>query len=80
RRILHPNAVLPVRYKGHSVDQKIVYNILGFFILYSLSFIVGAVVFAGTGLDFESAIGASASSLGNIGPAFGDLSPVDNYN
>lgn len=79
RRILHPNAVLPVRYKGSSVDQKIVYNILGFFILYSLSFILGAVVFAGTGLDFESAVGASASSLGNIGPAFGDLSPVDNY-
>jgi trk system potassium uptake protein TrkH len=79
RRILHPNAILPVRYKGNSVDQKIVYNILGFFILYALSFILGAVVFAGTGLDFESAIGASASSLGNVGPAFGDLSPVDNY-
>lgn len=79
RRILHPNAILPVRYKGASVDQKIVYNILGFFILYSLSFILGAVVFAGTGLDFESAIGASASSLGNVGPAFGELSPVDNY-
>lgn len=79
RRILHPNAILPVRYKGTSVDQKIVYNILGFFILYSLSFIIGAVVFAGTGLDFESSLGASASSLGNIGPAFGSLSPVDNY-
>ncbi|SDG57997.1 TrkH family potassium uptake protein [Psychroflexus sediminis] len=79
RRILHPNAVLPVRYKGSSVDQKIVYNILGFFILYALSFIIGAVVFAGTGLDFESALGASASSLGNVGPAFGTLSPVDNY-
>ncbi|NEV93403.1 TrkH family potassium uptake protein [Psychroflexus sp. YR1-1] len=79
RRILHPNAVLPVRYKGSSVDQKIVYNILGFFILYALSFILGAVVFAGTGLDFESALGASASSLGNVGPAFGNLSPVDNY-
>ncbi|EMY82389.1 TrkH family potassium uptake protein [Psychroflexus gondwanensis] len=79
RRMLHPNAILPVRYKGSSVDQKIVYNILGFFILYSLSFIIGAAVFAGTGLDFETALGASASSLGNVGPAFGELSPVDNY-
>ncbi|MBZ9626570.1 TrkH family potassium uptake protein [Psychroflexus sp. CAK57W] len=79
RRILHPNAILPVRYKGASVDQKIVYNILGFFILYSLSFILGAVVFAGTGLDFESAIGASAGSLGNVGPSFGDFGPVENY-
>jgi trk system potassium uptake protein TrkH len=27
-----------------------------------------------------SSVGAAASSLGNVGPAFGDLSPVDNYN
>jgi len=27
-----------------------------------------------------SALGASASCLGNIGPAIGSLSPVDNYN
>jgi len=32
------------------------------------------------GLDFMSALGASASCLGNIGPAIGSLSPVDNYN
>ena len=80
RRILHPNAVLPMRYNGKSVDQKIVYNVLGFFILYMLSFIVGTLVMSLTGLDFMTSAGAAASSLGNIGPAFGDVSPVDNYN
>lgn len=79
RRVLHPNAILPVRYKGKSVDQKIVFTIQGFFILYALSFIIGAVVLAATGLDFETAIGGAASSLGNVGPAFGKLSPVDNF-
>lgn len=80
RRVLHPNAILPVRYKGKSVSENIVFTIQGFFILYALSFIIGAVVLAATGLDFESAIGGAASSLGNIGPAFGDLSPVNNFN
>ena len=79
RRVLHPHAILPVRYKGKSVDQKIVFTIQGFFILYALSFIIGAVVLAATGLDFETAIGGAASSLGNVGPAFGKLSPVDNF-
>lgn len=79
RRVLHPNAILPVRYKGKSVDEKIVFTVQGFFILYALSFIIGAVVLAATGLDFETAIGGAASSLGNVGPAFGDLSPVDNF-
>ena len=36
-------------------------------------------MFSWCGLDFVSAIGASASSLGNVGPAFGDVGPIDNY-
>lgn len=44
-----------------------------------LSFIVGALVFSMLGLEFESAIGVAASSLGNVGPAFGDFNPVNNF-
>jgi len=79
RRALHPNAILPVRYNTKLVSGEIVFNILGFFILYMLSFIIGAVVFSMFQIDFESAIGLSASSLGNIGPALGHFGPVDNY-
>jgi trk system potassium uptake protein TrkH len=79
RRSLHPNAVLPVRYNTKLISGDIVFNILGFFILYMLSFIIGAVVFSMFQIDFESAIGLSASSLGNIGPALGNFGPVDNY-
>ncbi|OUR94455.1 potassium transporter [Flavobacteriales bacterium 34_180_T64] len=79
KRALHPNAVLPVRYIKKSISGDIVFNILGFFILYMLSFIVGALVFSMFDLDFISAIGLSASSLGNVGPALGDFGPVHNY-
>ncbi|APG60223.1 TrkH family potassium uptake protein [Christiangramia salexigens] len=79
KRTLHPNAILPVRFNGKSISKEIVFNILGFFILYMLSFIIGAVGLASLGLDFETAIGGAASSLGNIGPAFGGLSPVNNF-
>ena len=30
-------------------------------------------------IGFESAIGLSASSLGNVGPAIGDFGPVNNF-
>ena len=79
KRSLHPNAVVPVRYNTKTVSGGIVFNILGFFILYMLSFIVGALGFALLGLDFESAIGVAASSLGNVGPALGDFGPADNF-
>ena len=79
KRTLHPNAIIPVRYNTRSVDRNIIYNILAFFILYMLSWIAGASVLAALGLDFTTALGGAASALGNVGPAFGDLSPVDSY-
>ncbi|MEW4924275.1 potassium transporter TrkG [Algibacter sp. 2305UL17-15] len=79
KRSLHPSAILPVRYNMKAISGDIVFNILAFFILYMLSFIIGALVFATFQIDFESAIGLSASSLGNVGPALGDFGPVNNY-
>ncbi|WP_254785738.1 TrkH family potassium uptake protein [Zhouia amylolytica] len=80
KRTLHPNAVIPVRYNRKMVTENIIYNILGFFILYMLLFIIGALVLGFLGLDFETAIGGAASSLGNVGPAFGQLHPLANFN
>lgn len=79
KRSLHPNAVVPVRYNTKTVSGEIVFNVLGFFILYMLSFIVGALGFTLIGLDFQSAIGVAASSLGNVGPALGDFGPANNF-
>ena len=79
KKALHPNAIIPVRYDGKTVNQTIVFNILSFFIIYMLIFIIASVILTLFGLDFMSAIGAAASSLGNIGPAIGSVSPVDNF-
>ena len=79
KRILHPHAILPIRYNQKSVSSEIMYNILGFFIVYMLSFIAGALVFSILGLDFESSLGVSASSLGNVGPSIGDFGPSSNF-
>ncbi|WP_439127564.1 TrkH family potassium uptake protein [Polaribacter sp.] len=80
KKALHPNAIIPVRYDGQTVNKNIVFNIISFFIIYMLIFIMSSVVLTLFGLDFMSALGAAASSLGNIGPAIGSVSPVDNFN
>ncbi|TGV03166.1 TrkH family potassium uptake protein [Flavivirga rizhaonensis] len=79
KRTLHPNAILPVRYNKRAISGDIVFNILGFFILYMLSFIIGSLGFSMFEIDFKSAIGLAASSLGNVGPALGEFGPVNNY-
>ncbi len=79
KKALHTNAIIPVRYDGKIISQSILFNILSFFIIYMLIFIVSSTILTLFGLDFVSALGATASSLGNIGPAIGSVSPVNNY-
>jgi trk system potassium uptake protein TrkH len=79
KRALHPNAIIQARYNNKTMSDSIAYNILGFFILYMLSFIIGAVGFGSLGINFESAVGLSASTLGNVGPALGDFGPSSTY-
>lgn len=80
KRTLHPNAVIPVRFNNKTVTEHVVYNVIGFFVLYMLLFVIGALVLGFLGLDFNSSIGGAASALGNVGPAFGSLSPLNNFN
>jgi len=80
KKSLHPNAIIPVRYDKKAVNQNIVFNILSFFVIYMLIFVLSTVILTFLELDFISALGAAASSLGNIGPAIGTVSPVDNFN
>ena len=80
KRSLHPSAIIRTRYNGSILDQSIIYNISGFFILYMLSFALGALIFGLLGLDIESSLGVSAASLGNVGPAIGDFGPSFTFN
>lgn len=79
KKLLHPNAIIRVRYDNKAIHQHIVFNILSFFVLYMTIFILASIVLTFFGLDFISAMSASASSLSNVGPALGSISPVNNY-
>ena len=79
RRHLHPKAVLLTRVGTKAVKQEVLANVTGFVILYLLLCLAGAVVLGFMGLDLPTALGASISSVGNVGPAFGAVGPTDNY-
>jgi trk system potassium uptake protein len=79
KRALHPQGIIPVRLNNVAVSQDIIYKVMAFFQLYILVFIFGALFLSFLGLDFETAIGASISALGNIGPGLGNVSPAGNY-
>lgn len=79
KKLIHPNAVIPVKLNGKAVNEEIVFNVLSFILIYLVIFISGAVFMGAIGLDFKSAIGASIACIGNIGPGLGSVGPMDNY-
>lgn len=79
KRILHPSAILPVRLNGKAVSQSVTHHVLAFIIVYLSVFVFGCFAIALTGTDFMTTISAVATSLGNIGPGLGSISPVDNF-
>ncbi|MCG8311141.1 MAG: TrkH family potassium uptake protein [Cytophagales bacterium] len=79
RRQLHPAAVLPVRLNKTAISSEITFNIMAFMIIYFMVFALGSVLFSSLGYDFNTTIGAVATCLGNIGPGFGKVGPVDNF-
>ncbi len=79
RRMIHPKAVIPVKFNKHSVDSKIVTNILAFFMLYFIIFGFSTVIFTFIEPDLPSSMGAVATCLGNIGPGLGNFGPAENF-
>ena len=54
-------------------------SVLGFLALYMGLFAFSTVLLAGLGVDFVTAFGAVAATIGNIGPGFGMVGPVENF-
>jgi trk system potassium uptake protein TrkH len=79
KRLIHPQAIIPVRMNKKVVSQDIIFKVIAFFLIYIIIFIIGATVMALIGLDAPTAIGAAAATIGNIGPGLGNVGPVDNY-
>jgi trk system potassium uptake protein TrkH len=79
KRLLHPQAVIPVRMNGRPVSQEIIFKVLAFFLMYIIVFAAGVFALSICGLDFETSVGASISSIGNIGPGIGKVGPAYNF-
>jgi len=79
KRLLHPNAIIPVRLNGKAVAPNMTYNVLAFIMIYITVFVISAILVGFTGLDLVTTLSAVATSLGNIGPGFGGVGPLNNF-
>jgi trk system potassium uptake protein TrkH len=77
--LVHPHAVSRIKLGGKVVPEEVARSVLGFLILYLSLFAVSILMVSATGVDFITAIGAVATTIGNTGPGFGTVGPTENF-
>jgi trk system potassium uptake protein TrkH len=76
-RLLHPNAVLPIKLNKRPVPDSVVNAVWGFFSLYVISFVSLGLLMMMSGSDIVTAFSATAACLNNLGPGLGEV--ANNY-
>ena len=79
KQLIHPQAIMPIRLGERVVPPEVMKNVLSFIVLYLGLIGLGTMCMAFFGLDLLTSFGATLSSVGNVGPAFGTLGPTENY-
>jgi len=78
-RLIHPHAIIPVRFGKRSLSNEVMQSIWGFFALFMLCFAVLALAVACTGVDMVTAVSAVAACITGTGPGLGQVGPASTY-
>ncbi len=79
KRIIHPNAVIPVMYNRTALKNDVVTRVLAFTMLYIGIAFFGSLILCISGMDIIESIGAMVSCQGCVGPGFGLTGPAGTF-
>jgi trk system potassium uptake protein TrkH len=77
--LVHPHAVSRIKLGGKVVSEDVARSVMGFLALYFGLLALSTILVSATGVDFTTAIGAVATTIGNTGPGFGSVGPSENF-
>ena len=72
-RLIHPHAVLPVKFGGRTAAPNVLEAVMGFFFLFIASTVLMTLILLATGLDLVTAFSAVAACITNLGPGLGEV-------
>lgn len=78
-RVLHPRAVLALRYKKQPVPDEIVRAVITLVTLYIGGYLLLGLCLVLLGSDLVTGFSAALATLGNIGPALGYAGPMGSF-
>lgn len=79
RLFMQPQAVIPVKIGRKFLEDDLLRSILSFVLLYLLVLLAGVVAMVPFSRDIQTAVSSAVACLGNVGPGFSVVGPLQNY-
>ena len=76
-KLIHPNAVVTIKFGKKSLDPRVSESVWGFFAVYVATFLIILMFLLSQSNDFLTAFSAVGATLNNLGPGLGTVS--ENY-
>lgn len=75
----NPSVVVPLKLGGKVVPDSVTSRVISLTVLYFGIIWGGFLVMSALGLDFTTALSSVTAALGNVGPGFGMVGPMETY-
>ena len=72
-RLIHPNALFPIKLNHRPVSSSVIEAIWGFFSIYVILVLTLTLTMVASGMDFLTAFSAVGACINNLGPGLGDV-------
>lgn len=76
---LHPTSVTEVKFSGRNIYMRDMYPHILYIAIFGFVWLISALITMASGVDTQNAMMATLSSLGNVGPAVGELGTFGNF-
>ncbi len=72
KRLIHPRAVVPLKFGGRTLDPEVANAVWGFVSLYILCIVLLTLIVSGLEKDLVTSVSVVFSAMNNLGPALGE--------
>jgi trk system potassium uptake protein TrkH len=79
KKVVRPRLVAPLKVRRAALQEPMVANIVGFFVLFVGLFVVGAVLMSFFVPDLVTAVSSVAACIGNVGPGLAGVGATQHY-
>lgn len=80
KQVIHPNAVYVIKMDSTTITNEIEFQSVVYIVFYLFILLISTLILSTMNIDGITSFSASVATLGNVGPGFGEVGSMNNFN